>query len=308
MRTVADRQRPTRGLGGLPGDVQPEPGGPAAAGPPLDRIPGRVEAGPGVQHAELTTALGPGGQPDGEPGTLRGVREHVAEQYVQAGGQVRSGQPDRHRLVRDLDRHLPVLVVGQHGPERGPFRGDLHGVAGAGPVTTAPGVLDQRGHRLLQGLHAGGEPAVGVTVVGGLGLQPQRRQRGAQPVRQVGEGLPVLPDQLADPARQVVQAAGHLADLVRAGRVSPGLQVPVGQPLGHPGQLGDGPGDRAGQPDSDGHAEREQHEAQAGQDQPRLGDPVGQLRIADEGPDHRGPAARARHRDQDLPAAGHRPR
>jgi len=170
--TVAYGQRPARSLRRLAGDVQAQSGRSAAAGPALHRVAGRVEAGPGVQHAELAAAPGPGGQPDGERGTLGGVREHVAEQHVQAGGQVRGGQPDRHRLVRDLDRHPPVLVVGQHGPERGPFRGDLHGVAGARPVTAAPGILDQRGHRLLQGLHAGSEPAVGITVVGGLGLQP----------------------------------------------------------------------------------------------------------------------------------------
>ena len=64
-----------------------------------------------------------------------------------------------------------------------------------------------------------------------LGVQPQRGQRGAQPVDEVGGGLPLGGQQLADPAGQPVDRRRHLADLGGPVGVARALEVAGAEPV-----------------------------------------------------------------------------
>ena len=105
-----------------------------------------------------------------------------------------------------------------------------------------------------------------------FGLQPQRGERGAQPVGQVGDRLALLPDQVPDPARQVVQAAGDLAHLPRplpGPPWPPARRPPAGATPAPARRSAGSPCRPAGPPTAT--PEREQHQAEPGQDQPRPG-------------------------------------
>ena len=148
-----------------------------------------------------------GGQRDGERGALLGVRHDVLQQRIDRGGEVLGGRADRHGAVRtttvlgrpcssmsgdqNSTRSRTTSAASQEGnrPSRCGRR-----AARITAVSMRSSSLTRRPEALSLG-----------RVAQRLGLEPQRRQRRAQPVRQVGNGLALFHDQLIDPVGEPVQ-------------------------------------------------------------------------------------------------------
>ena len=71
-------------------------------------------------------------------------------------------------------------------------------------------------------------------------VEAQRGDRGAQPMRQVGDRLAFGGQQLTDAARKPVQGDADLDDLGRAGDLGPRLEIAVTEAVGRAGELGHG--------------------------------------------------------------------
>jgi hypothetical protein len=158
------------------------------------------------------------------------VREYVPQQVVDAGGQVIRCDEDRHGLPGNLDDHPAVLVFRERPPERGPF-GDHPGRVAdnlrAAPAR-APRFPDDLADRSLYRADVGEQPLHLGAVPQRFGVDPQRGKRGPQPVGQVGDGLPLMREELADADGQAVQPGARPPDLRRAGDRRPGRQFPGG--------------------------------------------------------------------------------
>ncbi len=271
--------------------------------------PGRVgvaEAGPVVRGHQPGASGGAAAEPDGEAGALGGVREHVSQQVVDAGGQVIRCDEDRYWLPGHLDGHPALLVFRERPPERGPF-GDHPGrVADSLRAASArpPGLPDDLADRPLHRADVGEQPLHLGAVPQRLGVDPQRRQRGPQLVGGVGDGLPLVGEKLADADRQAVQPGTRPPDLRRAGDRGPGRQVSGGQAVGGLRQRGERADQGPGQLVSDQHAEQEQEEADSAEQQPGPADAVPQHRGGHEGADHGRTAREPLHRHQHLLSAG----
>ena len=133
-----------------------------------------------------------------------------------------AGHRDRQRARRQVERARPGRCP-RPAPTRTPPARATTAVASqpaaAGSAPRRRACWISRGDRpLARASTPAPIRAASCRVAQRLGLQPQRGQRRAQPVRQVGDRLPLLAQQVLDPAGQVVQRAGHLAHLGRAGR------------------------------------------------------------------------------------------
>ena len=118
----------------------------------------------------------------------RGVGEHVAEQHVDGGRAFFAGEAHRVRAGRlDAAVPRPAVVVGQRAPERGALLDHLGEVAAdrhllvEGPA----GGPDQLADLRLEAVDVVDQ--VGVAVA--LGVEPQRGERRAQAVGEVGDPL-----------------------------------------------------------------------------------------------------------------------
>jgi hypothetical protein len=158
------------------------------------------------------------------------VREYVPQQVVDAGGQVIRCDEDRHGLPGNLDDHPAVLVFRERPPERGPL-GDHPGRV-ADNLRTAPArapcLPDDLADRPLYRADVGEQPLHLGAVPQRFGVDPQRGQRGPQPVGQVGDGLPLMREELADADGQAVQPGARPPDLRRPDDRRPGRQFPGG--------------------------------------------------------------------------------
>ena len=245
-RGGVDLQPAARGLGDATGDVEPEAGGArAAAAPPQGGARVR-DPRPRVGHEDQDHVFA-AVQRDGEPGALRGVLEDVADQRVRGGREV--GARDRHGdgQVRAREVALAALVLGERGPEREAVGEDLGGVAARRLVRPwPPRGPDDQVDLLLQPVD--GRPGVLGDPAGPQRgrVHPQRRQRRAQPVRQVGRHYPLRRDQAAQPLRHHVERAADGGQLGRPARGAARTKVAVAEQRRGQRQLAGGPGDAGG--------------------------------------------------------------
>jgi hypothetical protein len=174
-RGPSDGQRAAGSLGDAAGNVQAEAGGAAAGLAAKGRV-GRAESGPVVRDHQPRAPRGAPAEPHGEAGALRGVREHVPQQDVRAGGKVVYGDEDRDGSRDDVYGHPAILVLGERPPERGPF-GDHPGrvahhrhAPGTGPPRLPDDLADGPFHRV----HVGEQPFHLGAIPQRLGVDPQR--------------------------------------------------------------------------------------------------------------------------------------
>ena len=144
-----------------PRPVEPPPLAPRRTG-----SPSRLKPGPGVPDAEDRAAAGARRSAGRRSRALRGVREDVAQQRVQAGGQLSGGHPDQERpggTSTRIGRPWSSASTDQNAA-----RSAITWAASQLPGRRCAGarVLDQRGHRVLQRLHLGGQAAVRVGRLG----------------------------------------------------------------------------------------------------------------------------------------------
>src|SRR5262249_44545800 len=185
-------------------------------------------ARPIVGDDQPASTAGPPGQPYVEPGALRRVYENVAQQGIHARGQVVRADPHRYRYPADPVLHQPVLLLGQRRPDPYP-RGDhrarvaeaLAGAPAGGPDDVVDGALER--------VQVGTQPVTLAAVLQRLGVDAQRRQRGTQPVRQVGHGLPFPGEQLVDPPGEMVEPGADLAYLGRPAGPGARVEIPSGE-------------------------------------------------------------------------------
>jgi hypothetical protein len=122
-------------------------------------------------------------------------------------------------------------------------------------------------------------------------------------VGKVGDGLPLVREQLTDADRQPVEAGARPPDLRRARHGRAGRQLPAGQAVGSLREGGQRANQGAGELVRHHDAEQEQQQADPAEQQPGPGHAVSQDRVRHEGADHRGPAGQALHSHQHLLAA-----
>src|SRR5215472_2122993 len=114
-----------------------------------------------------------------------------------------------------INGHRALGVLDKRPPEFCPLRDHHPGlahrlIAGTG---RAASVLDDLANRALNDADIVKQLGLSGGVTQRLGVDAQRGERGAQAVRQVGDGLPLVGKQLANTRRQVVQPGAHAADL-----------------------------------------------------------------------------------------------
>ena len=253
---------------------------------------------------------------EAERGAVRGVPEDVAHQRVHRGGQL--GLGDGHGSGRVGADQVPsaVLVLGQRRPERHPPAHHLRRVAarrarGRARARDGPGGPPRRGDDLVDRPLQPVQRAAALRQPGrvaGVGRQPvqvdpQGRQRGAQPVRQVGARLPLGRQQPGEPVGHVVERLARRAQLRRPLRVDARRQVARRDPGHRAHQPLGGPHHARGEPV--GHRHRDQHQRQRhqGEDQPGPGDAATQLLLRDVHLDDRvGPGLQQDGAQQHLPA------
>jgi hypothetical protein len=131
------------------------------------------------------------------------------------------------------------------------------------------------------------DPGHQVRVAGRVGVEAQRRERRAQPVRQVRDPFPLGGPQLVDPIRQQVERPGGVGQLRRRAGSGAGLRRARGQCPGRGRQLGGVAGHRSGQAVGDEGGRRHQRDRHARQCGPRRRHPVVEQAFGDAGPDHR---------------------
>ena len=265
--------------------------------------------GPASATSEPGPAARPGRQPHGERRPVRGVREHVAEQRVDAAPRGRrrptatgSGPAGRSRCDR------PLRVLGQHRPERDPV-GDHRGRVAArhGIGRAAAGGLDDRGDRPLEGARrrprcgrrprpAAGASASSRSAVSGVRSRCDRSATVSRSSR----------EQLADPLGEVVERPRPPTP-TSAGR--PGrraaVEVAAGQPVRDRGQVDRSAGPAhgpAGRRPARLDRQQGRRRAAARSSQARPTPAVSSV-VGDERADDRGAPGRVPHRDDDLPAA-----
>src|SRR5215469_9508532 len=195
------------------------------------------------------------------------MREHVLKQDVDAGVEVWFWHPHRQMMRWDVYGHPPFLVLG----ERTPVRGSLHehepsvtggaAATGARPSRLADDLVDGPGQRVYVADDPGHELLVAAQQ---LGVDPQRGERCTQPVRQVGERLSFVGQQLTDPVGEPVETAAYLLDLRRSVDRGPCSQIAGAQLLGRDRDIAERPDQTAGE--LGGHAYR--HREQTYRDQP----------------------------------------
>ena len=129
----------------------------------------------------------------------------------------------RARTGSGLGRQRDVAARGpgrRPAPTRTSTRSPTTAVASHGRhpalALRAAGGADHRGERALERADVRADPLGLDRVAQRLGVQAQRGQRGAQPVREVGDGLAFLGDQLVDAVGQPVQRRADLGDLARS--------------------------------------------------------------------------------------------
>ncbi len=106
---------------------------------------------------------------------------------------------------------------------------------------------------------------------------------------EVGRRLPLLGEELAEPAGEPVEGLPHLADLLGLPHLHSGTDVTLTQPPSCRRQVTDGPDQPLTQPVGDEDGETDQQHAEQGQQQPRPGHPCRQLLVGDEHADYGGP-------------------
>ena len=166
-----------------------------------------------------------------------------------------------------------ALLLGQHRPEAHPFRDDGGRVApGAQPLADrAPGLGDDLVDPLADGVDVL-QQADAIVLRQRLDVQPQRGERGPQPVGEIGRGLALGGQELTDPPGQVVHGGRDTAHLGRSRGGRPGGQVAGAEPVRRRRQVGHRPGERAGQPVGHEQGQQEQDDPQPTEHQPGPGD------------------------------------
>ena len=248
LRRAAQRETATGLLGRAAGDVQAQAGRAAAALAAAQDVGPGGQPGPGVGDQQPCAATRPRARAARRTRVPSGVcantlPSRASTQRREVG---RGRPPPAAGRRRASVAHVALGVLGQHRPERHPLaRPPRPRRTRRCPVGRAGG---RRRSPELTARSSASTPAPIRAASSGspqrLGVQPQRGQRGAQPVRQVGDGLPLLAQQLADPPGQVVERAGDLADLERCRRVGRGRRGRRG-PAGatpRPGRSSPGPG------------------------------------------------------------------
>jgi hypothetical protein len=187
------------------------------------------------------------------------VCEDVADEGVHRRREVVGGGSHRQRQFHCLDLQPPPLVDGEGGPEVRPFHDDRRGVASlAQALPHRPsGLVDDLVDSPADRVDVGQQP-VAVGPGQRLGVQPQCRQGGAQPVGEIGGGLTFGGQELADPPGQPVHRRPHLADLRRSGRGGAGGEVAAAQSVRRRGEVGDRPGEGPREPVGDHECEEQQ--------------------------------------------------
>ena len=223
---------------------RPEPGRPGPALAPAHHVV-VGEPRPLVGDHQQAPAVGVGGEVDVQGGTVGGVREHVAEQRVQRRLEVGGAGPHRQRSG-SAARGSPRGPAPRPAPCQNSTRSAT--TARASHRASTPSRTGRRASRIrastcrVELVDVGLQPVAVRPRGQRLGVQAQRGDRCPQPVRQVGDRLALVRQQLDDPRRQPVQGGPDLPDLVRPRGLDPGRQVAAAEPLGGAGEVGDRPG------------------------------------------------------------------
>jgi hypothetical protein len=206
------------------------------------------------------------------------VGQHVAEEGIEAGGEVIVGHGDRTRTVRELRLDPAILFFGQHRPERQPIPRHLAEVARHVLIgdRRSAGLADELGDCPFEFVDIGRQAVTLGRIGQRVAVQSQRRDRGAETVGEIGDQFAFGLQQLGDSVGQPVQGLADLDDLGRPGGLDPSRQVSPAQLLGGRGQLAHRQHDRAGQPIGDGDGDGDQPEAERSEQQPRRRDPLGE--------------------------------
>ena len=216
---------------------------------------------------------------------LGGVGEDVAREDVDRGGRLVRVETDEMGSRR-LDRARPgaAVVVSQRSPEVGPIGCDLGQVApdGDGLVQRPPRRPDQLADLGLEAIDVVDQRRGAVA----LGVEAERGQRGAEPVRQVGHPLALGREELVDAVGQEVERVGHILDLGRAARLGTGRGVASGERPAGAGQVGGRPRDAASQLVGGDDREDEEADGDHGEHGPRGRDALGELRLRDPHAEH----------------------
>ena len=269
---VTDGQRSAGRLGGLPGDVQAQPGRPAAAGAAPDGIAGRRSRGrrrrrSGRRRRRARRAAGPRTRcppacartrcPAGRPGRGQVGGRHARPAAARGPGRARTARPWSSASTDQNATRSATTAAASQRPV---------------PLPPRARVLDQRGHRPLQRrrraaghpgrvVRVGSDSASSRSAVSGV---RSRCDRSATVSRSCA-------DRSLDPAGQLVERR-RPPRAPRAGR--PGWRGRRGRrrragATPRPARRSGGP--RCRQPVGDRQAEHEQHQAEHGQDQPGPG-------------------------------------
>ena len=180
-RRTAERESAASLLGGAAGDVEAQAGGPAAARPPAQDVGSDAQPGSGVGDQQPGPAARAGPEVHGEGGAVRRVCEHVAEQRVDQRLEVGPAHRDGQRAGGDVGADVAVGVLGhtdQNATRPATTSAASHPAASVARRRAASITEVTALHR-VRPLRSWPRPRR----AGGLGVEPQRGERGADAVR-----------------------------------------------------------------------------------------------------------------------------
>ena len=272
-RRRLDPEAAAAGLGRAAGDVEAEAGRAAAAAPALDRAAG---SSPGPASATVTSAppaaRGRTATPNAVPSGV--WAKTLPSRASTAAPRSAAGDADRQRAGGQVDGDRAALLLGQHRPEAHPLADDRGRVAAGAQRPRGRGRRASEMTSSMPRLTASTSSSSRSRSAGGSASTSSRSAVSgrAQPVRQVGGGLALGGQQLADPSGQPV----HRRRRPRAPPAGPAgvaraVRSPLPEPVRGRRQVGDRPGQRAGQPVGDEQRQQQQDDAEPAEHQPGAG-------------------------------------
>ena len=214
--------------------------------------------------------------------------EHVAEQRVDRRRELGAIARDHMGRTVDVERELTALVVRERRPELHTLAHELGDVARAqtGPHGS-PGFVDQLVDDSLELVGISAHTLGAVALGERIGVKPERRERGAQPMGQVGDALALCCEQLLHRPASVLKRPADLGDLLGPVGLDTRIEVALPERRRRARELLRRADDRPRQAIRGDDADDDQPDRDKTERHVRPCDAVGEVALRDEHLDHR---------------------